>query len=230
MGITQARTWGKTIGSVILILVTMLLAGCSKQTPEAQSAQDNSDSPEVSRLKQQVTQLQSAISEKDKELAKLRQQSAPTSTTDSGNASPGAVEPQPASSSAEPQQPIHFATEQEIAFQLKDCSLSGSLVKCDLLITNKGGEKGLKIHQSDRSRFIDDAGREYPATYFTLGANVDSYSARTTLPGDVPMGGQIQFSGVKPGTKTIQLLEIACVIYGPNDSKDAIVKFSKIDL
>src|SRR3954465_11093848 len=100
MSITQAWTWGKTTGSVILVLVTMLLAGCSKQTPEAQSAQGSSDPSEGSRLKQQVSQLHSEISHNKKELAKLRQQSAPASTTGAGNASPGQFQPQPASSSA----------------------------------------------------------------------------------------------------------------------------------
>ena len=74
-------------------------------------------------------------------------------------------------------------------------------MKCDLLITNKGGEKGLKIHQSDRSRFIDDAGREYPATYFTLGANVDSYQPALRFPAMSPWVGRSSLAALSLGRK-----------------------------
>jgi flagellar capping protein FliD len=237
MSIKRAQPWGKPIVSVILVLATMLLMGCSKQkSPEMQQiAQGKSDPSEADRLKQQVSQLQSAVSEKDAELAKLHQQPTPAVMTEvvpTGTASPSQAMVQSASvgTGSAAQQTAHSVTEQEIIFQLTGCALSGSLVKCDFLITNKAGDRIVKLYRDERSRFIDDAGRDYPATYFTLGADGSAYSARTTLPGNVPIRGQVQFDSVKPGTKKIQLLEIACHISDSKESGDAVVKFSNVEL
>jgi hypothetical protein len=85
------------------------------------------------------------------------------------------------------------------------------------------------LGRSDRSRFIDDSGREYPTTSFALGADVGG-SVTSTVPGDVSLRGQVQFDGVKPGTRRIQLLEMYCEIQGPNGWKDTVIKFGGIDL
>jgi len=226
MSVMQARPWGKIIRSVILVLATMLLVGCSKQkSPEAQIAQGKPSPSETDRLKQQVSQLQSALSQKDEALAKLRQQPPPVV------ASPqqAAIPPAPAGIEPAAQQATKSVTEQEIVFQLKGCALSGSVVKCDLLFTNKAGDKGLMLTHDERSRMIDDAGRVYPATAFTLGAYVGGY-VQMTLPGDVPVEGQIQVDGVKPGTKRIRLLEMACNINDSTGSRGAVIKFGNIDL
>jgi hypothetical protein len=235
MSVMQARPWGKTISSVSLVLAIILLVGCSKQqNPETQITRGKSDPSETDRLKQQVAQLQSTISEKDEVLAKLRQRPTPVAITDAvpaGIASPGQATVQPASADIEPavQQATKSVTEQEIVFQLKGCALSGSLMKCNLLLTNKAGDKNLWLGRDERSRMFDDAGRVYPATGFNLGADTGG-SVRMTLPGDVPVEGQIQVDGVKPGTKRIRLLELACNISDSTGSRGAVIKFGNIDL
>jgi hypothetical protein len=234
MSVEQKRTWVRLISSMIrggcAVLVVMALLCCSKQKSlDAQIVKDKPGQAEVDGLKQQLAQLQAAVSQKDAALEKLQQRPIPAVMTDPVPAE--TVSPaQAAGVIPAAQQATHSVTEQEIVFQLNGCILSGSLIKCDLLITNKTGDRRLYIRSGDRSRAIDDSGREYPATSFALGAEVGNGSVATTLPGNVPFRGQIQFDGVKPGTKKIQLLEMYCEIEGSSGSRSTVIKFGSIDL
>ena len=240
MSVEQKRPWVKLISSMIrvgcAVLVVMALLCCSKQKSlDAQIAKDKPGQTEVDGLKQQLAQLQAAVSQKDAELEKLQQRPTPavmTAPVPAETASPAQATAPSDPASVEPtaQQATRSVTEQEIVFQLNGCILSGSLMKCDLLITNKTGDRRLYIRSGDRSRAIDDSGREYPATSFGLGAEVNNGSVATTLPGNVPFRGQIQFDGVKPGTKKIQLLEMYCEIEGSSGSRSTVIKFGSIDL
>ncbi len=239
MSIEPMRPWAKTLSPVIRVgsvfLTVTLLFCCSKQKgPDTQIVRDNSDQAEVEGLKQQVAQLQATVSKKNEALEKLQQRPTPAvvssqvpPTTDSPTQTP--APPNSGSAGAVAQLATRSVIEQEIVFQLKACSLSGSLMKCDLLVTNKGGDRRVYFTRSDRSRFIDDSGREYPATSFALGAGVGG-SVATIVPGDVSIGAQVQFDGVKPGTKKIQLLEMYCEISGSNGSKSTVLKFGAIEL
>jgi hypothetical protein len=164
------------------------------------------------------------------EIEKLQQPTA--SAVPAVAVSPGqaAAPSAPAETGPPPQQGSRSVLDQDINFQLKGCSLSGSLVKCDLLVTNKEGDKKAGFGHSERSRIIDDAGRDYPATSFTLGADVGTYSVETTLPGDVPVAGQIQFESIKPGTKRIRLLEMAWWVSDSKGSRHTVIKFTDVDL
>jgi len=238
MTIMRNQSRVKLLGSVTYVgcvaLVAMALLCCSKQQPQAtQVAPSKTDQAEVNGLKQQVAQLQDAVSKKNMELEKLQQQTAPTANTVPAVAvSPGqtAAPSAPAETGPPPQQGSRSVLDQDINFQLKGCSLSGSLVKCDLLVTNKEGDREAGFGSNERSRIIDDTGRDYPATSFTLGASVNTYSVQTTLPGDVPVVGQIQFGGVKPGTKKIRLLEMAWWLHDSKGTQNMVIKFSNIDL
>jgi hypothetical protein len=234
MTFPQARPWGRTAGSLVFVLAALLPIGCSRQKssqePTAQAAPDPS---EAERLKQQVAQLQAAVSQKDEALAQLHQQPTPpvvasampaeTAPSVQGTPAPPSA-PEPAA-----QQPIRSVTEQEVVFQLKGCTLSGSLVKCDILVTNRSGDRRLWMGRNERSRMIDDVGRVYPTTEFSLGAENDAY-VRMTLPGDVPIEGHIKIDGVKPGTQRIKLLETYCSIEDSTGSRYAVIKFANIDL
>jgi hypothetical protein len=239
MSIEQMRPWAKTLSPVIragcAFLAVILLFCCSKQKgPDTQIVKDNSDQAEVEGLKQQVAQLQATVSKKDEALEKLQQRPAPAvvtsqvpPTTDSPTQTP--APPNSGSAGAVAQLVTRSIIEQDIVFQLKACALSGSLMKCDILVTNKGGDRRVYFARDGRSRFIDDSGSEYPATSFALGAAVGG-SAETIVPGDVSMKAQVQFDGVKPGTKKVQLLEMYCRITGSNGWKDTVLKFGAIEL
>jgi hypothetical protein len=217
--------------------MAMALLCCSKQQPQPQAstqvAPGKTDQAEVDGLKQQVAQLQDAVSKKNMEIEKLHQQTAPAvNTVPAAAVSPeqATAPPAPAETGPAPQQGSRSVLDQDLNFQLKECSLSGSLVKCDLLVTNKEGDREAGFERNERSRIIDDAGRDYPGTAFTLGADVGPYSVHTTLPGDVPVVGQIQFDGVKPGTKKIRLLEMAWWVRDSKGSRSMVIKFTNIDL
>lgn len=240
MIIRRNQSRGKLLGSVARIgcaaLTAMALLCCSKQQPQAaQVAQDKTDQAEADSLKQQVAQLQDAVSKKNMEIEKLQQQKAPNVMPNAVPAvavSPGQAMASPAAAETGPlsQQVSRSVVDQDLNFLLKGCSLSGSLMKCDLLITNKEGDRRAGFGSNERSRIIDDAGRDYPATSFTLGAAVNTYSVETTLPGDVPVVGQVQFDGVKPGTKKIRLLEMAWWVSDSKGTRNTVVKFSNVDL
>jgi hypothetical protein len=239
MIIRRKQSWVKRLGSVVRIgcaaLMAMALLCCAKQkAQDTQIVKDKTDQAEADSLKQQVAQLQDAVSKKNMEIEKL-QQKAPTVMPNAVPAvavSTGQVTaPSPAAETGPlASQVSRSVVDQDLNFQLKGCSLSGSLVKCDLLITNREGDRQAGFGSGERSRIIDDAGRDYPATSFTLGASVGNYSVQTTLPGDVPVVGQVQFDGVKPGTKKIRLLEMAWWVSDSKGTRNTIVKFSNIDL
>jgi len=239
MRVEHEQAWVRIISSVIrggcTFLAVMTLLACSKQkSPDAQIVKDTSDQAEVAGLKQQLAQLQATVSKKDAELEKLQQRPTPPTVTAAQvplSTAPPAQATAPSDASAGPAaRPVtRSVIEQDIVFQLKSCALSGSLLKCDLLVTNKAGDRRVSLGHSDRSRFIDDSGREYPATSFALGADF-GYSVATIIPGDVSIRAQVQFDGVKPGTKKLQLLEMYCNISGSNGSKDTVLKFGAIDL
>jgi hypothetical protein len=240
MNEVHERPWVRIVGSVILggcgVLAAMVPLYCSKQKNlETQIVKAQTDQSEIEVLQHRLAQLQSTISEKDAEIAKLKER--PTLAANTGGTStvqnPSiATATEIANKEAGPapvQRATRSVTEHEFLFQLKGCTLSGSAVKCDLLITNKAGDRVLIIDRDERSRIIDDAGREYRATFFALGAVSSTNYARSNLPGDVPIGGQIQFEGVKEGTKKLQLLEIHCSIEDAKGTSE-VIKFASIEL
>jgi hypothetical protein len=120
---------------------------------------------------------------------------------------------------------MRSVTEQGCLFQLKGCSLSGSSAKCEFLITNKEKERDRPFElKRDLTRIIDDGGREYFGSYFALGAHGAPYDVQNILPADVPMGGHVQFEGIKPGTRKLQLIEISCEVFDPGGWHTALIK------
>jgi hypothetical protein len=239
MRIEQKQAWVRFISPLIrggfVVLAVMVPLSCSKQkSPDTQAV--TSDQAEVADLKQQLAQLQANISKKNTELETIHQRTAPAAPpppSEPGvNAAPvqPIAPPGPVNSGSSAQQAARSVIEQDIVFQLTGCLLSGSLMKCDLLLTNKTGDRVVTFYHSDRSRVIDDSGREFPATSFALGAYVGVNSVATTLPGNIPIRGQVQIDGITPGTKKIQLLELYCGIGGSNGVRETVVKFDRIDL
>ncbi len=226
----QERPWVRIVGSIILggcgVFAAMVPLYCSKkESLEKQVVQTQTDQTQIEGLRHQIVQLQATIAEKDTEIAKLKERPIPT-----------VPNPCPATTTegSDKESSAAFATrsvtDHDFVFQLKGCSLSGSVIKCELLITNKESDRKLIIEPSDRSRIIDDAGREYRATFFSLGANSSRGGVLSHLPGGVPIGGQIHYEGVKPGVKRLQLLEIPCIIDDASGRSGAIIQFSHIDL
>jgi hypothetical protein len=80
------------------------------------------------------------------------------------------------------------------------------------------------------SRVIDDSGRESFATFLALGAHTSTNYVESQLPADIPIGGQVQFEGVRPTTKKLQLLEMMLVVGDSSGWHDTVVKFANVEL
>jgi hypothetical protein len=126
---------------------------------------------------------------------------------------------------------------ENFVFDLKRCTLSGTSIDCDSLITNQGNDRAL-AYDARSSRLIDEEGGEYHATSVTLGGgafgSVDGFSrerraqrddssrTRTTLPSGVPVKARLTFEGIPPETKRAALVELR--------DRDVIVQFRNVSL
>jgi TolB-like protein len=98
-------------------------------------------------------------------------------------------------------------------FQLQGCRLSGQIITCDFLVTNKDEDRRLII--SRRSRIFDNMGNEFDASIVQMGnesstgdiANMLSYVANTLVT-NIPLKGRLGFVGVNSKPNLLSLLEI----------------------
>ncbi len=109
-------------------------------------------------------------------------------------------------------------------FDLKSCTLSGSSVQCDFLITNNKEDRDLRIASQGRSavgvgpsRLIDTSGIEYIADEAFLGSAVggdarsERTSTRSALATGIPTRATVNFESVSPDIELARLLEISCL-------------------
>jgi len=98
-------------------------------------------------------------------------------------------------------------------FQLQGCRLSGQIITCDFLVTNKDEDRRLII--STHSRIFDNMGNEFNASIVQMGnesptgdiANILGYVANTLVT-NIPLKGKLSFVGVNSKPNLLSLLEI----------------------
>ena len=97
-----------------------------------------------------------------------------------------------------------------LLFELKGCSLTGKLVKCELLVTNSGEDVDASVFAVS-VRLFDDEGNEYQAQEVLLGGSKGSgrfEAARTRLASGIPVRARLTFDGISPETQRATLLEL----------------------
>jgi curli biogenesis system outer membrane secretion channel CsgG len=103
-------------------------------------------------------------------------------------------------------------------FELKRCTLGGSSVECDLLITNNKEDRQLIIYSrpySGVSRLIDPNGNEYiAADEVLLGSSRGFSSSRSILASGIPTRAKVSFEKVSPDIELARLVEIICLSDG----------------
>ena len=120
----------------------------------------------------------------------------------------------PAPSAAAGSQPeadlAHIQEQEDFTFLLQGCSRSGTNVRCRVLITNNAGDRELII--DDSSRFFDEIGNEWKATFVKLGSKSGSGYIWTLLLSGVPTKAELLFEGVVLEARTARRLEIVCSV------------------
>ena len=112
-------------------------------------------------------------------------------------------------------QPTKISTqhqeEEDFSFELKSCSLNGTSVRCEIVITNHGQDRGVLIYTgSGNSRMIDDIGDEH---------QMDETLELQLISG-APARRQIVFPKVNSEAKFAKVLLLTCL------SKEQYRKFS----
>ncbi len=151
---------------------------------------------------------------------------------DSGGAEPATAEREPSKKTvpiAPPPLP-QAVIERDCIFQLKGCTLFGSTLKCDILITDKGVDRTLIFGKNDRTRIIDDSGREYRGISFSIGSHSNDYAARGSLTTDVPIRGQLQFGGLSAAVRKLSLLEFHYTMDYNHGIYSGVIRFTNIAL
>lgn len=102
-------------------------------------------------------------------------------------------------------------------FELKQCSLSGTSLECEVLITNEGEDRTLRLFPAN-ARLVDEGGTEYSCIHLTLGGGGSHVPTMTFGDNKPPAGAQLTtgvpvkavltFEGIPSGTKRAALIEI----------------------
>jgi hypothetical protein len=145
---------------------------------------------------------------------------APTTVTDRSTSS-FTVEPPSQSPEREPAKPaapeILRQRVFDHIFELKQCSLTGISLECEVLITNQGEDRTLRLSPAS-ARLVDEGGTEYSCVSLTLGGGGSHVPTMTfgdnkppagaKLTTGVPVKAVLTFEGIPSGTKRAALIEI----------------------
>ena len=107
--------------------------------------------------------------------------------------------------------------EQDFTFALKGCFRSGSAIRCELLITNRGADRQLSLNGASQSRLFDESGNEWSAAQVSLGNQGAFGSVRSLLVAGVPARAELRFDGVAPEARVATLVELS--IYGQRETR-----------
>lgn len=107
------------------------------------------------------------------------------------------------------QEPIQKISEQFFTFALIGCTQSGGTVACDLIITNNGEDRVIRIYGSaDDSEMYDDLGNFYDAPKVEFANKKSSYEVKLLLVSNVPTPAKIIFEEVATQANRIALFRL----------------------
>ena len=131
-----------------------------------------------------------------------------------------------AGASSKPPQPAAAQRKEAsgFLFELKACTLSGTSVTCDLLVTNKGEDRWLQLFSGNNrwesdvpTRLITEDGSECFAESVSLGGD-GGRSSKTLLASEVPTRVRYKFGKVTPEAQKATLLQISGSVEDSNSS------------
>jgi TolB-like protein len=104
------------------------------------------------------------------------------------------------------------AIEKEFRFALQSCQRLGSGVRCQILISNMGGQTSFTIFSQgfmQYSRAFDDSGNEYPLKRLQLGSADNPGIMGITLLRGVPVRATLHFESVEAGVSKFTAVDIS---------------------
>jgi curli biogenesis system outer membrane secretion channel CsgG len=123
-------------------------------------------------------------------------------------------------------------------FELKRCTLSGTDLQCEILITNQGQDRTLYLFPSN-ARLVDEEGTQYDAISLTLGGGAhvpmmvfgnNKPPAASHLATGVPVKAVLSFEGIPSGTKRVALIEIQETRGGLYGGRGLVAQFRNVPL
>jgi hypothetical protein len=220
------RPWVRLAASAIVggsaVLAAMLPLYCSRQ---------NTLGTEVEGLRQEIGKLQTALSQKEAEIARAKENTLqlpnrlgaePALTAEPSHPAevlqaPPIIQPdRPPQPSLAQSESLPIGTDRltfrdrDIVFQLEDCKLADSALQCSLLVTNKDADRIFEIRGS---RLFDDSGQEFSASKTSIGSSEDGSSFR--LPSNVPIKVKVEFERLPARLRRVRFLELSCGVVGP---------------
>jgi hypothetical protein len=192
------------------------------------------------RMRQQenaVKALQGQITERDEIIRKLTEQIAQERTgrevipaTISTERTQASQEPNGASNSMGGESAAIVVKEVAgMAFSLKGCRLSNSVVTCEFSVVNHDKDRRLEICTpcyGVGSRLVDSEGNEYSPEAAYLGSGF-THRPDAVLASEVPLKAGIKFNGIESNPASIKLLELGVRV---GFSGDHTVQFHDIAL
>lgn len=117
-------------------------------------------------------------------------------------------------------------------FEMVKCKLSGTLVSCDLIITNQDSmDKKLGFEWNTNGQIFDEQGNKSTMSDWVI-ANKSSDNA--LLLSNVPVKANIRFSSVSSQARLLKRIDLAFTTYysegGYYKTRDFVVKFQDISL
>ena len=142
----------------------------------------------------------------DDDVRKIRQAPAPSSQTEGPTDGESDAEKNKKSEAARSLE----QEEQGFRFSLRGCSRSGSVVRCELLVTNEWQDRSLVV---ESSRLFDDLGNEWDSgrlspSRSTRGSQIGGYQSSRVVSG-VPIRFELRFDGVPSQAKVATLVEVS---------------------
>lgn len=111
-------------------------------------------------------------------------------------------------------------------FMLKKCAATGSILECDLQITNMKQDRLLQLHgtYADKTRVFNSFGDEFNSTKVQLGNSYGTdYTVQKTIPNGIPIKASVTYK-INNKTNFLNLLELGIEV----SRTRALVQFKNI--
>ncbi len=121
--------------------------------------------------------------------------------------------------------PISANSPEKFLFQVRQCNLVQRTLDCDLIVTNLGINRYLRIEKKEKSgetTLLDEFGNKYNPTEILYENNPEIDSDDFLFLSGVPTGIKMRFQGLSPGVTKVALLNLCCLHRNKEESSSKV--------